>query len=100
LLETETGQILADFEAPRLELVQSLCFNNDGTELLASDNRGQVHVWNLRALRKRLKELNLDWDMPPYPPAEDTPSKPVRIEVVANEALGTTERPTDFAVRR
>ena len=78
LLEAATGKVLADFETPIIEVVLGIAFSPDSSELLELDNRGRIHIWNLRPIRKRLAAMNLDWDMPPYPDAEDTPSTPVR----------------------
>ena len=87
LLQTNTGQPLADFEAPSLSLVQGLCFNANGRQLLASDGLGQLHLWNLPSTRERLAALKLDWDLPAYlPQVEKLPLTPVRFEVIESEA--------------
>jgi tetratricopeptide (TPR) repeat protein len=41
-----------------------------------------VHVWDLRSIRKQLKELGLDWDAPPCPPVPSNASAvPLHMEV-------------------
>jgi tetratricopeptide (TPR) repeat protein len=45
---------------------------------------GVFQVWDLRLIRRQLKELDLDWDLPPYPPPPE-PAKPLRVQVVSAE---------------
>jgi hypothetical protein len=51
-------------------LMTAVCFNHDGTELAASTENHVVQLWDLRAIRRQLVALNLDWDMTPYPETE------------------------------
>jgi DNA-directed RNA polymerase specialized sigma24 family protein len=39
-----------------------------GERLATNTDSGSIHVWNLRAIRAQLAELQLDWDLPAYPP--------------------------------
>jgi len=42
-----------------------------------------MHVWDLRLIRKELKELGLDWDWPEFSPA-GTPrqiAEPVHVDI-------------------
>jgi eukaryotic-like serine/threonine-protein kinase len=72
LVETETGRTLARLESPDASASGSTTFTPDGTRLVFSANQGPaVHVWDLRAIRKRLAAMGLDWDAPAYP--EDDP---------------------------
>jgi tetratricopeptide (TPR) repeat protein len=43
----------------------------------------RIHVWDLRAIRRKLAERDLDWNLPAYgPPKEsDSPSAPLRVVV-------------------
>jgi tetratricopeptide (TPR) repeat protein len=43
---------------------------------------GAFQVWDLRRIRRQLREMDLDWDLPPYPPAADD-AKPLRVKVLA-----------------
>jgi eukaryotic-like serine/threonine-protein kinase len=75
LVETETGRTLARLESPDLCPVGWSTFSPDGSRLVATTNdRPAVHVWDLRAIRKRLATMGLDWDAPPY--SEDDPAAP------------------------
>ena len=83
LLETKTARMLAEFELPTLSLINGLCFSGDGGQLAVSDGLGQVHVWDLRLIRKRLAMMKLDWDLPPYAPETRLASQgTVRFEVI------------------
>ena len=59
-----------------------MLFTPDGTQLLTSNNDSQsVHIWDLRKIRGELTRMELDWDLPPYPPAARRPAKPLQIHV-------------------
>ncbi len=55
-------------------------FTPDAAWLIAGahDHRA-AYAWDLRALREQLRELGLDWDLPPLPPP--SPGPPPRVEV-------------------
>jgi tetratricopeptide (TPR) repeat protein len=65
------------------------CFSPDGSQLVTYAGRdGDFHVWDLRMIRHQLAAMELDWDLPPYPPpAHSGESKPLRVEVLAGEPL-------------
>jgi tetratricopeptide (TPR) repeat protein len=66
-------------------------FTPDGTRLVVvAGFSGAIHVWDLRAIRARLREMDLDWDWPEFPPAAagDTAAEPVTIEVVPGDLAG------------
>jgi WD40 repeat protein len=83
LLEVATGRELARLEDPNQEVDTFHLFTPDGTRLLTVSNgkEGGIHVWDLRAIRRQLKEMDLDWDTPDYP-AQPPPQTSLRIEVV------------------
>jgi WD40 repeat protein/tetratricopeptide (TPR) repeat protein len=61
------------------------CFSPDGSQLVTHGVRsGAFQVWDLRLIRRQLKELDLDWDLPPYPAPSET-AKPLSVEVLAAE---------------
>jgi hypothetical protein len=68
LLETATSKILATLEAPEALNLGRFQFSPDGTRLAAMEMNQQVQLWDLRLLRQDLAQMNLDWDLPPYPP--------------------------------
>jgi serine/threonine protein kinase/WD40 repeat protein len=70
-----TGEVLTDLESPRnARLITGLALNFDGTLLAASESADAFRLWDLRRIRQRLVELGLDWDEPPYPPAQENPA--------------------------
>ncbi len=75
LVETETGRTLARLESPDMCKVRWATFSRDGSRLVVTTNDGPaVHVWDLRAIRRGLVELGLDWDAPAY--SIDDPCSP------------------------
>jgi eukaryotic-like serine/threonine-protein kinase len=61
------------------------CFSPDGSQLVTHAGKdGALHVWDLRLIRRQLREMGLDWDLPPYPPPSAN-VKPLRVTVLAGE---------------
>jgi len=52
-------------EDPNLDLA-SITFTPDGTKLIALNAHNGAHVWDLRLMRRRLKEMDLDWQWPEF----------------------------------
>ena len=91
LLDTTTGEEVAKLTGPEPTWYAPACFTPDGTKLVATcSGDTALYVWDLRAIRQQLKELDLDWDWPDFPPAIS--SKPRQIEVLLGD-LGKP-RPT------
>jgi serine/threonine protein kinase/WD40 repeat protein/tetratricopeptide (TPR) repeat protein len=68
LVEIATGRTLARLESPDQYLVGFATFSPDGSRLVVATNEPPcVHVWDLRAIRRQLAEMGLDWDAPAYP---------------------------------
>ncbi len=62
LVECETGRTIARLESPDLCEVRAACFSPDGAHLVVTTNDGPaVHVWDLRAIRRHLAKMGLDW---------------------------------------
>jgi serine/threonine protein kinase/WD40 repeat protein len=77
LAETETGRTLAHLESPDLCHVgfRSGTFTPDGSRLVVTTGDGPaVHVWDLRAIRRHLASMGLDWDAPAF--SDDDPASP------------------------
>ena len=77
LVEIETGRTLARLASPDLCGVQNVAFSPDGSRLVVTTNdrpAPAAHVWDLRAIRKHLARMGLDWDAPAY--SEDDPADP------------------------
>ena len=87
LVEAETGRTLAKLESPDSCHADWATFSPDGSRLVVITNDGPaVHVWDLRAIRRRLAEMDLDWDTPPYPDADPAgpsapPLPPLQLEL-------------------
>jgi WD40 repeat protein len=70
LKETATGRTVARLEDPHGDRATWQGFTPDGTQLVViASYASAVHIWDLRAIRTRLKDMNLDWDWPAFPPA-------------------------------
>jgi WD40 repeat protein/tetratricopeptide (TPR) repeat protein len=68
LVEIATGRTLARLESPDQHHVGSATFSPDGSRLVVTtDDPPCAHVWDLRAIRRQLAEMGLDWDAPAYP---------------------------------
>jgi hypothetical protein len=85
LVNPETGKEYARLEAPTQTRFGGLCFTPDGSQLVAVGDQSQaIHIWDLRAIRRQLAQLGLDWDLRPYPPAraKAVEAGPLRVTVV------------------
>jgi serine/threonine protein kinase/WD40 repeat protein len=93
LSEVATGREIARLEDPNQDRVQWSAFLPDSARLVTiSANKGDVHVWDLRYLRRQLAARGLDWDLPQYPePTERGSPGPQRVEVLAGPATGTAQ---------
>jgi hypothetical protein len=59
---------VARLEDPQGDLSTWMSFTPDATQLVvAARYAGVIHRWDLRAIRSRLKEMNLDWNWPEFP---------------------------------
>jgi WD40 repeat protein len=76
---------LATLEIPGPASLSGLSLSPDGTRLAASTDYSVVALWDLRRLRRELAALDLDWDMPPYPPPGPStgPGGPLAVEVLS-----------------
>jgi hypothetical protein len=69
LRDAATWRTVARLEDPFGDRSTSIYFTPAGTELVAVARYSKaIHVWNLRAIRARLKAMGLDWDWPEYRP--------------------------------
>jgi WD40 repeat protein len=86
LVDPDTGREYARLEDPHERRAHQLTFSPDGTQLAAIINDSDsIHVWDLRLIREQLVTMGLDWDLPPYPPAEPDDGQPLRVEVDPGE---------------
>jgi WD40 repeat protein len=61
LIEVTTGRELARLEAADVPLCMPLCFSPDGSLLATRGGPELLQVWDLRAIRRGLKAIKLDW---------------------------------------
>jgi WD40 repeat protein len=74
LVEPATGREYARLEAPEPIQLLPISFTSDGGHLLAfGSQKGTLHIWDLRAIRRQLVELGLDWDLPSISPVRACP---------------------------
>jgi WD40 repeat protein/predicted Ser/Thr protein kinase len=82
LIDPVTGRELATLSAPDLEPIEGLCFSPNSTALAAACSTHFIQLWDLRRIRGQLARIGLDWDQPPYPPAEPVRDPwPLTVEV-------------------
>jgi WD40 repeat protein len=81
LVVVATGREVARLEPPGKDRLNAIHFSPDGTKLIGPADYQSVHVWDLRAIRRELSAIGLDWDLPPYPPPPETATGPIRIEI-------------------
>jgi WD40 repeat protein len=89
LIDPDTGRDYARLEDPNQDR-GALSFSPDGTQLISSTNdRQSIHVWDLRAIRRQLAEMGLDWDAPPFPPVKPQEDRanaaPLRVKLINPE---------------
>lgn len=68
----ETGEEVARLEAPAsLDGVTCAALADDGSWAAVGSDRETLHLWNLRAVRRQLADLGLDWEPPLAPPRRE-----------------------------
>jgi serine/threonine protein kinase/WD40 repeat protein len=68
LVDPSSGRDLARLEDPAQARAGAVAFSTDGTRLIATGEDSKlIHTWDLRAIRRHLAAMGLDWDAPPYP---------------------------------
>jgi serine/threonine protein kinase/WD40 repeat protein len=67
LKEVATARTVAKLEDPHGDRAAWMSFTPDGTQLVVVAHYARaIHVWDLRAIRSRLKSMGLDWDWPEF----------------------------------
>src|SRR5262249_38288322 len=101
LAEVETGRELAHFEDPEQAQWDAMVFTPDGSQVVTTlRDRSYLRVWDLRAIRRRLAELGLDWAPPATVDTAETPDsfppipKPFRVDPGLSPPEQTVERTT------
>jgi WD40 repeat protein len=69
LKDIATGRTVAKLEDPHGDQISWMGFTPDGGQIVVNSTYSKaIHIWDLRAIRRRLKLMNLDWDWPEFPP--------------------------------
>jgi serine/threonine protein kinase/WD40 repeat protein len=69
LVDPGQDREFATLQGPTTDQLEGLHFSPDGSQLVAdTTGTGSLQVWDLRLIRAELRDLDLDWDLPPYPP--------------------------------
>ena len=83
------GRILAVLENPLQARANTIAYSADGGRLVVAARDALVaQVWDVRALRRELLALGLDWEAPLLPPPTDGGgSTPLTVAVLGDELL-------------
>src|SRR5205085_1224835 len=82
LVEPDTGRELARLTAPESTRLVPCCFTPDGSTLITLGTESEaLHLFDLRAIRRQLADIGLDWDAPPIPAAATESREPLQIAV-------------------
>jgi serine/threonine protein kinase/WD40 repeat protein len=89
LQEVATGRTVAKLEDPNGDRAGWMGFTPDRTQLVVVAYYAQaIHVWDLRAIRQRLKGMGLDWNWPEFAPAAHVDARPplsITVELPRSE---------------
>lgn len=66
LYDPATGEERATLTPPTPARATGLGFSPDGGQLVVSTGTAVTYLWDLRLIRRQLREMSLDWD-PPMP---------------------------------
>jgi hypothetical protein len=92
---------VAKLEDPDRNVSTWMSFTPDATQLVvAARYAGAIHRWDLRAIRARLKTMNLDWNWPEFsaPSAATLFSRnrsPLRVQLAGAKPNVVTQSPTN-----
>jgi hypothetical protein len=75
LIDVATGGPLARLQPPNPDIITWMAFSPDGSQLAISTATNVIRLWDLRLIRSQLTTIGLNWDLPPYPPPSDEPSR-------------------------
>jgi WD40 repeat protein len=83
LVVPETGKELARLTAPVDTPLMPRCFTPDGMQLITQGGDQAIHIFDLAAIRRQLREIGLDWDplLDPAPPPHLERPRPLQVEV-------------------
>jgi tetratricopeptide (TPR) repeat protein len=91
LVDAASGRTIAHLSTLQPLQAAPLAFSPDSTRLIASTNQKTALMWDLRRIRRQLREIDLDWDQPSYPPEHASP--PARAPVRSIRVVGAVLEP-------
>jgi signal transduction histidine kinase len=77
ILDSATGQELAELEAPRPAMIKSIRWSPDGRRLVLGTGENLIQIWELDALERELSGLGLSWNNPAIAPTRTEMGSPV-----------------------
>jgi hypothetical protein len=101
LVVPDTGKEIARLTAPEQARLKPFRFTPDGPQLIAvGEETRTLYIFDLRAIREGLAELDLDWDAPPYPPAAALSNAPPPLQITVDLGLLVPEEEPRQAVAK
>jgi serine/threonine protein kinase/WD40 repeat protein len=101
LRDAVTFNLLARLQSPHPDRQDVVGFDRDGGLLATFPPVDGARVWDLRRLREGLREIGLDWDQPPCPPAPVRPPPlPVRADLGRSDSGQQPASPINAPARR
>jgi len=92
LVDPATGMEFASLEPPFKAETFAMDFSPEGSLLAMGTRWGFLHLWDLRAIRRELQALRLDWDLPPYPEPAAASTKLAGADVLLGELDPATRK--------
>jgi eukaryotic-like serine/threonine-protein kinase len=90
LVQAGTNRTVARLESPDLHSTQWSVFSPDGSRLVVTtDQSPAVHIWELRAIRRKLAGMRLDWEAPAYPEVDASAAAGPPLALTAVVDLGS-----------
>jgi serine/threonine protein kinase/WD40 repeat protein len=77
IVDPATGRELASLASPEPRPMPNFAFSPDGTRLAVATRCNFLELWDLRAIRRQLAAMGLDWDLP-YPAPAPSPEEEER----------------------
>jgi tetratricopeptide (TPR) repeat protein len=94
IVDPATGRQLASLTSPEPRPMCNFAFSPDGTRLAVATRCNFVELWDLRAIRRQLAAMGLDWDVPCPAPApaqgeeEREAPKPLQVQAELGHMVG------------
>jgi serine/threonine protein kinase/WD40 repeat protein len=102
LIDPVTGTGVARLELPDSRQVAGLGFSPDGGLLAVTYRTNSIRIWDLNDLRRRLADLDLDWDEPSAPSKREEPLSwisPAKIEIELPAWLVAIQKAAELATQ-